>query len=196
MDKQRYRVFVSGDWRSGPAEKFKNEAFKLGVLLAKDGFDLTCGPGSGISRYVLDGYCSLTKELRGKIIFYLPKMKDMLRVGESMDYPADIVVDTKQDYPMRNIIQVRDADTLIAITGGAGTVCEIITAAMDYNMPVAILDGSGPMTKSIKALPNVREKVFFAKTALSLIKYIKSRLDTIDRTRKLTTSPNSTLISV
>lgn len=53
---ERQRIFISGEWRPEPAEKFKDEAFRLGVLLAEDGFDLTCGPGSGISKYVLVGF--------------------------------------------------------------------------------------------------------------------------------------------
>lgn len=173
----RCRVFVSGEWRPEAVLEYVEIARNLGVLLAKNHFDITCGPGSGITKYVLEGYYSVPKENRGQVIFYLPKLSEMKRVGEKMELGADVVVKTGLDYPSRNVAQVRDADALIAITGGAGTTTEIIHAALDFQKPVAILDKSGPMTDAIKSLPSVKNEVFFAKNEEELVDYIKGQLE-------------------
>lgn len=173
---QRCRIFVSGEWRAEAVKDYAEIARKLGVLLAENSFDITCGPGSGITRFVLEGYYSVAKEKRGQVIFYLPKLAEMKRVGEKMELGADLVVKTGLDYPSRNVAQVRDADALIAITGGAGTTTEIIHAALDFQKPVAILDNSGPMTNAIKALPSVRGEVYFGNSAEDLVDYIKKQL--------------------
>lgn len=75
-------IFVSGGWRKEQAAFYKEKAESLGALIAKRGFDLTCGPGTGIARFVVDGYRSVEK--RGKVIFYLPKRSEMERVGEDV----------------------------------------------------------------------------------------------------------------
>ncbi len=173
------RIFISGEWRPEAAESFKDVAYEVGRLIAESGFDLTCGPGSGITRYVLDGYTSISKSKRGKVIFYLPKLKEMRRVGEKISSTPDIIIKTGVDYPTRNVIQVRDADALIAITGGAGTTTEIIHAVLDFRKPVAILDHSGAMVEAIKALPSIREKVFLGNNAKELVSYIKTQLSVL-----------------
>lgn len=173
---QRCRIFVSGEWRAEAVKDYAEIARNLGVLLAENSFDITCGPGSGITRFVLEGYYSVAKAKRGQVIFYLPKLAEMKRVGEKMELGADIVVKTGLDYPSRNVCQVKDADALIAITGGAGTTTEIIHAALDFQKPVAILDNSGPMTEAIKCLPSVKDEVFFGKDEVELVDYIKKQL--------------------
>ena len=50
------QVFVSGTWRDDKARPYKDQALHLGRRLAERDFDLACGPGTGISRYVIDGY--------------------------------------------------------------------------------------------------------------------------------------------
>lgn len=175
-DQQKSRIFVSGEWRAEAVKAYGEKARRLGVLLAESSFDITCGPGSGITRFVLEGYYCVPKERRGQVIFYLPKLSEMKRVGEKMEFGADIVVKTGLDYPSRNVIQVKDADALIAITGGAGTTTEIIHAALDFQKPVAILDNSGPMAEAIKCLPSVKNEVFFAKDEVELVDYVKKQL--------------------
>lgn len=172
--KSRYRVFVSGEWRPEPVKQFAEVGCQLGLLLAEAGFDLTCGPGSGITKFVLEGYCSVEKGERGKVIFYLPKIREMYRVGEQMYFEPDVVIKTGLDYPSRNVKQVREADALIAITGGSGTITEIVHA-LDFGKPVAILDQSGPMVDASKALPSIRDRAFFGNSAEELVAYIKEQ---------------------
>lgn len=194
-DQQRCRIFVSGEWRAEAVRPYAETARKLGVLLAESSFDITCGPGSGITRFVLEGYYSVSKEKRGQVIFYLPKLSEMKRVGEKMEFGADIVVKTGLDYPSRNVAQVRDADALIAITGGAGTTTEIIHAALDFQKPVAILDKSGPMAEAIKCLPSVKDEVFFAKNEKELVNYITKQLS-LRNPKSCQVPSNSVMVSV
>ena len=176
MNKTNYRVFVSGDWRPDEVRQFASAGRQLGVLLAEAGYDITCGPGSGVARYVLEGYYSVPAKKRGQVIFYLPKLKEMVRVGEQMELGADVIVKTGQNYPIRNVIQVESSDALIALTGGAGTTTEIISAVLDFRLPVAVLDHSGPMVQAVRALPSVEEEVFFGTSPEALVNYIGQKL--------------------
>lgn len=171
---RKFRVFVSGSWRPEEGKIFAEAAFKLGKLLAERGFDLVIGPGTGIARSVIDGYRSV--ENRGEVIFYLPKLKEMKRVGEEMEEGADRVIETEQDYPTRNLIMIRKSDAMIAIDGFAGTLTEIIAAVMDYQKPTAALEGSGEAIEASKLLKHIRERIFFSKDAKELVDYVEKKL--------------------
>lgn len=169
----RPTVFVSGSWQEEKAIAISPEAYKLGRLLAESGFDLTIGPGTGVARYVIDGYRSVPE--RGKVIFYLPKESEMERVGERMEKGADEIIKTELDYPMRNLIQVRESDALVAIGGGAGTVTEIIATALDYRKPTIVLDG-GEASQAIKILSDLKSKVEFASRVEEVVEFLQEKL--------------------
>src|ERR1035441_3887325 len=99
------RVFVSGTWKPEKAALYANQAIDLGELIAQAGFDLACGPGTGIARFVIEGYRSV--ETRGRITYYLPRREDMTAVGEAVEPGADEIVQTEFDYPLRNVFQVK-----------------------------------------------------------------------------------------
>lgn len=191
--KERYQVFVAGEWQLEKAKPYAEEAKKIGVLLAQAGFTLTCGPGSGLAGFVLQGYDSVRKSDPSlpKPRFYLPKLSEMNRVGEKEEtYGIEVeIIKTDMDYPSRNVRQVRESDAMIAVTGGPGTVTEVINAVYDFNLPVAVLEGSGNMVNSIKSLPQIKEKVFFGNNAEELVSYIKQQLSS----KGEGDSPNNTI---
>jgi hypothetical protein len=67
----------------------------------------------------------------------------MRAVGEEVEPGYDEIIQTDLDYPMRNVYQVSRSNGLIAITGGDGTLEELLPALIDYDLPVSILKGSG-----------------------------------------------------
>jgi predicted Rossmann-fold nucleotide-binding protein len=144
------QVFVSGTWRDDKARPYANQAAFLGQRLAARGLDLACGPGTGISRYVIDGYRSVSP--RGKIKFYLPVEDAMLAVGEEVAEGSDIIEQTPFDYPMRNVYQISKSDGVFIITGGDGTLEEALPALIDYNIPVAVIEETGKAAQGMKAL--------------------------------------------
>lgn len=147
------QIFVSGAWKSEKAEAYKDQAFLLGEQLALAGMDLTCGPGTGIARYVIDGYRAVGT--RGTIRYYLPARHEMEKVGEVVAEGADAIVETDLDYPMRNLYQVKHSQGLFILTGGDGTLEEAIASIADYRLPVAVVRGSGTAAAALEALVEI-----------------------------------------
>lgn len=147
------QVFVSGTWKEEKALPFASEAEGLGRALAEAGLDLACGPGTGIARHVIDGY--RTVESRGVVRYYLPQRSEMEAVGEPVNDGADEIIETEFDYPMRNVFQVKQSQGLFVLTGGDGTLEEILPAVIDYDHPVAILEGAGTAATAMRALMEV-----------------------------------------
>jgi predicted Rossmann-fold nucleotide-binding protein len=147
------QIFVSGTWRDDKAMPYADQAKALGRRLAERKFDLACGPGTGISRYVIDGYRSVSP--RGEVRFYLPAEEHMLAVGEEVAHGADHIEQTQYDYPMRNVYQISKSDGVFILTGGDGTLEEALPALIDYNLPVGVIDNSGKAAAGLRALLNV-----------------------------------------
>lgn len=175
-----HQVFVAGEWRAKEAEPFAEVGREVGRLLAEGGFILTCGPGSGLARYLLEGYDSVRSKRPQlpKPRFYLPKLSEMTRVGEKEEtYGIDVeIIRTELDYPSRNIRQVSESEAMIAIGGGVGTLQEVTYAAYDFDIPVAMLESAGDVADAIKQLTRIRDKVFFGNNAQELVDYIKVQL--------------------
>ncbi len=149
------QVFVSGTWSAAKAAAYEGQAVALGQRLAEDQYDLVCGPGTGIARHVIDGYRQ--RRSRGGVKYYLPLLSEMRAVGEEILPGADQVVQTEFDYPMRNVFQVKQCDGLFVLTGGDGTLEEILPALIDYQMPVAIVRGAGSAALAVERLLDIYE---------------------------------------
>jgi predicted Rossmann-fold nucleotide-binding protein len=149
---RRRQVFVSGTWSAEKAAPYASDARRLGVLIAESGYDLATGPGTGIAGLVIDGFRSV--KTSGRVRFYLPAREAMERVGEAIERTADETVETTFDYPMRNVFQVSESAGLFVITGGDGTLEEILPALIDYNLPVAVVADSGNAARAVSLLAN------------------------------------------
>jgi len=165
------QIFVSGTWNPEKARPYRAQALELGAGIAAAGFDLACGPGTGIARYVIDGFRQAPKG--GKVRYYLPREADMRAVGEEVMPGADEIEQTCLDYPMRNLLQVKRSDGLFVLTGGDGALEEVIAAVVDYRVPVAIVAGVGSVAAAVTALlevyPAWRALVEFGPDVASLI---------------------------
>lgn len=147
------QIFVSGTWKESKALTYREQGLLLGESLADQGFDLACGPGTGIARHVIDGYRSRTS--RGVVRYYLPLAADMAAVGEGVEPGADEIEQTDFDYPMRNVYQVSKSQGLFVLTGGDGTLEEILPAVIDYEIPVGIVEGAGTAATAVRSLLEV-----------------------------------------
>jgi predicted Rossmann-fold nucleotide-binding protein len=130
-----------------------DQAKELGKAIATAGLDLACGPGTGITRHVIDAYRACSA--RGTVRFYLPLQSEMEAVGEPVEPGADSLVQTEFDYPMRNVYQVKQSQGLFVLTGGDGSLEEILPAVIDYGLPVAIVDGAGSAARAMRALLDI-----------------------------------------
>ncbi len=167
----KLQVFVSGTWKAEKALPFKEEALFLGQKLARSGVDVACGPGTGIARHIIDGYRSIQE--RGKIRYYLPLSSEMEAVGEAVEEGADEIIETDFDYPIRNVFQIKQCQGLIVLTGGDGTLEEILPAVIDYQMPVAILEDAGSAARALRALlqiyPEWSELILFSNSVEAVV---------------------------
>lgn len=172
------QIFVSGTWRESKALPYKGEAENLGRQLARSGHDLACGPGTGIARHVIDGYRSVTR--RGLVRFYLPREELMLAVEETVAEGSDEIVQTEFDYPVRNVWQVSQCDGLFILTGGDGALEEALPALIDYDIPVAVVQGAGPAARALERLvdifPEWRSRLAFGDTVDALIEPFLSQV--------------------
>ncbi len=144
------QIFVSGTWRPDKAAQYANEGATLGQLIAENGCDLACGPGTGIARHVIDGYRQVDR--RGIVRYYLPKAEYMEAVGEAVEPGYDELIWSDYDYPMRNVWQISQSQGLFVLTGGDGTLEEILPALIDYRIPVAVVRGSGSAAVALERL--------------------------------------------
>ena len=151
MTEHDLQVFVSGTWRDDKAAEYAEAAATVGALIAEAGYSLACGPGTGIARHAIDGFRSVASR-RGIVRYHLPARDHMIAVGEEVQPGSDEIIETGFDYPMRNVYQISKSSGLIAITGGDGTLEEILPALIDYNLPVSILKGSGQAAAAVEVL--------------------------------------------
>jgi predicted Rossmann-fold nucleotide-binding protein len=165
------QIFVSGTWNPEKARPYSAQAVELGARIAAGGFDLACGPGTGIARFVIDGFRQTPGG--GKVRYYLPTEADMRAVGEEVMPGADEIEQTGLDYPMRNLLQVKRSDGLFVLTGGDGALEEVIAAVVDYRVPVAIVAGAGSVAAAVTGLleiyPAWRGLVEFGPDVASLV---------------------------
>ena len=172
------QVFVSGTWSEAKAAAFADEGELLGRAIAASGLDLACGPGTGIARHVIDGFRSVPD--RGSVRYYLPLRAHMEAVGEPVNPGADEIVETEFDYPMRNVFQVQQSDGLFVLTGGDGTLEEILPAVIDYHLPVAIIENAGSASNAVKSLlglyPEWAELLLFGANVAEMVDEWLSRV--------------------
>jgi uncharacterized protein (TIGR00725 family) len=173
------QVFVGGTWSSTKAAKYAQAAERVGALIAEAGHSLACGPGTGIARHAIDGFRSVPARA-GMVRYYLPGQAHMAAVGEVVQEGADDIVQTDLDYPMRNVYQISKSHGLIVITGGDGTLEEILPALVDYELPVAVLRGSGQAATALEALlgvfPGWRSSVLVGDDPAELARFVLERL--------------------
>jgi uncharacterized protein (TIGR00725 family) len=112
-------------------DSVKTLAEEVGKLIAHKGGVLFCGGLGSVMKYAAKG----AKMNNGLTIGILPTEEKVAN-----EY-IDILIPTDLGYS-RNTIVVLASDVVIAISGSTGTLSEI-AMAMNYKIPVIVLQGSG-----------------------------------------------------
>ncbi len=128
-------------------------AYEVGELIAKAGWTLICGGREG----VMEAACRGAKSQGGLTVGILPSSD-----GEDANKYLDVKIPTGLGYA-RNILVIRAAKAIIAISGEYGTLSEI---AFSFNEEKLIV---GIDTWDIKGIKK-------AKTAQAAINYIKDKV--------------------
>ncbi len=114
-------ISVIGDSRIEKDGKKYQLAYELGRALIDNGYRVASGGMAGVMQAVFDGARSSKFYVDGDTIAILPMFD-----RSNDDHSADIVIATGLDL-YRNVI-VANSDAVVAIGGGAGTMCEMCNA--------------------------------------------------------------------
>lgn len=124
-----------------------------GELIAKEGWILVCGGGSG----VMEAVCRGAKKAKGLTIGILPSYG-----GEEANDYLDIKIPTGLGF-VRNTLVVRAADYIIAIDGKYGTLSEIGFALAEGKVVIGIntwdIEGVVKVESSQQAIEEVKKHV-------------------------------------
>ena len=135
------------------SKKIYRIAEELGSLIAQRGWVLVCGGGSG----VMEAACKGAKKQGGLTVGILPSSD-----GREANKYLDVNIPTGLGYA-RNILVVRAAKAVIAISGEYGTLSEI-AFAFNEEKPIVGID-----TWKIKGVKKV-------KTAKEAVNYVKKKV--------------------
>ena len=127
---RRKTVAVLGDASVEKGSEKYDLAFRTGKALADAGCRIVCGGLGGVMKAVCEGAHSSTSYTEGGTIGILPSF-DASRCNEYVD----IVIPTGMDI-IRNGL-TGNADAVIAIGGGAGTLAEMAFAWSLYRLVIA-----------------------------------------------------------
>ena len=168
------KVLVNGSWNEKKSRKYESQAEELGYLLAERGHILVASPSSGIQGLVAQAYKSSGGQ---HFIGFYPDLNIMNQMKEKVLVEPDEKIMTGQCYPIRNIMQIKDSDAVITITGGAGTLTEVIAAVKDYNLPVSYFSGSSSIMDGYLKLDSFFEKkIHISQNIPNLVDYLESSL--------------------
>lgn len=143
------KVLVIGTWNPEKSKEYIEQANELGYELARRRHTLVASPSSGFQGLVATAY---TQNNGPRFIGYYPKLELMKEVGEEVMIEPDTPIFTNQDYPIRNILQVKESDAVIGITGGQGTLTELIVSINDYKIPTSFYEGSSQVVDSFRRI--------------------------------------------
>jgi len=135
-------------------ERYEELASPLGVWLARHGYHLLTGAGEGVMACVSQAFSSVA-DRKGLVIGIVPaqdlyQSSDRANFKPKPGYPnAWVEIPIITHLPLsgeqgkeslsRNHINILTPRVIIALPGGAGTICEI-ELALEYRKPVLIFD--------------------------------------------------------
>lgn len=167
------KILVVGTWNPIQSQEYIQQAQELGFALAEREHILVASPSSGFQGLVANFY----KQNKGKhFIGYYPVLDLMREIGEDVLVEPDEKIYTEVDYPMRNLLQVKGSDAVIGVTGGLGTLTELIAAVKDYNLPTSFYQGSSPFIEGFLKLERCfAQKVHCENNIQHLINHLERR---------------------
>ena len=149
------KILIIGSCRNNDlehkSEEHKGLAKDIGKELAKRGHDIITGGAGGLQGILVDSY----RKNRGKNwTTYLALDEDKDDMAKSINQTKpNKEIKTKFNYPMRDTYYIRMCDAIIALSGKALTLAEIIHAIKNYNKKVFQLE----IGENIKIIPLIKE---------------------------------------
>lgn len=174
-------ISVIGDGKIEPNSNKYHTAFETGKLLVDNGYRVQSGGLGGVMEAVFIGAKSSANYKDGDTIAILPSFD----AAEANEY-SDIVIPTGLDL-LRNAI-VANADAVVAIGGGSGTLSEIAIAWSLYRLVIAYTSIKGwsreLADKKIderERYANIDDKVFGVENPQEMISILNEKIATYTR---------------
>jgi uncharacterized protein (TIGR00725 family) len=121
-------------------QKLKEISYKVGYLIAKEGWLLVSGGRDGVMEHSSKG----AKEAGGVTVGILPSQS----IDEANEY-VDVPITTGLGMGMRSELMVQTIDAVIMIGGKNGTLKELSAAYMN-SKPIVIIRGTGEFADTIQ----------------------------------------------
>ncbi len=179
---RRKIVAVIGDAVIEKDGKKYQLAYEVGKALVDAGYRVQSGGMAGIMEAAFKGAHASEKYREGDTIAIVPSFD-----ADNVNDYADISIPTGLDI-LRNAI-VADANAVIAIGGGAGTLSEMAFSWSLFRLVIGFTNVDGWSSKVAgapldhrKRYPNIPDdKVYAVQTAEQAINIIKERIDLYDK---------------
>jgi hypothetical protein len=174
-------VTVIGDSTVSQESKEYELAFQVGKALIESGYRIQSGGLGGVMEAVFAGAHSSDRYIDGDTIAIMPSFDK----SKANAY-ADIIIPTGLDV-MRNAI-VANADAVVAIGGGAGTLSEMAIAWSLYRLVIGFKNVKGWSSKLADKPIDARnrydfpdDQVYGVETVEEMIQVLKDKIDKYNR---------------
>ena len=183
--RRRKVIAVIGDGKVEPEGDEYNLAFETGRVLVDSGYRIQTGGLGGVMSAAFEGAKSSAHYKEGDTIAIVPSFD-----RESATEFADIVIPTGLDI-MRNAIVV-NADAVVAIGGGAGTLSEIALAWALFKLIVAYKGAGGWAAKLADQKIDARvrypdiagDRVYGADSAQQMLSIVNTNIERYTRVHR------------
>ncbi len=182
VEKQRYKLAVTGSAEGLCAECGYEKAYQVGEEIAKQGAILLNGATKGIPHFAAYG----AKAHQGFTIGFSPaisKKEHVKKYALPLDV-LDIVVYTGFNYSGRNLMLTRAADAVVMVCGRIGTLNEF-TAAFEDGKLIGVLTHSGGMSGEIEHILKIakrgRGRVIYNSNPKALVQELIQHIATDER---------------
>lgn len=172
------KIAVCGS-NSVTSKEIAKKAFEIGKEIAKNNVLLLTGAGNGYPYEAAKGAFSSN----GKVFGVSPANNEEDHINK-YSFPTENftkVEFTNLGIPGRNFPLVKEADTIILISGQSGSLNEF-TIAFHYNKPIGILKDSGGITYIIEDIvdicnkTNEKENVVYSSDPKELVRLVIDKL--------------------
>lgn len=172
-------IAVFGSAACDPQQQHIDSAYRLGTVIAQRGHTLVTGGCVGIPSYAIAGAFEHNGETHG----YFPvdsedQIHSLARIYNNDTADHYTTKTFLRGFSKRSIAIVENVDAVVMVNGRMGTLSEF-TMAVEENVPIVIMKGSGGVTEHIETILNmvgrdISERLYFAGTPEEAMSWIEN----------------------
>lgn len=169
------KILIIGSCRNNDPEHKLEEhrelAEKIGEQLAKRGHEIITGGAGGLQGILVDSY----KKNKGKNwTVYLAQEEDKDNMAKpTTGVKPDKIINTKFNYAVRDAYYIGKSDAVLALSGKALTLAEIIHAVKNYHKKVFQLN-IGENVKLIPLFSELKEGILITSDIIQGLDFLES----------------------